>query len=308
MKVDEHTKVSIIIPTYKRPDRISRAVNSALNQDYDNFEVIVVDDNHKDSKDKEETLNNLRQFFNDSKFKLIQHSDNKNGSAARNTGIRNSNGKYITFLDDDDEYYEDKIRLQAETLDRLSDEWAMCYTAYDKIDQHGKFQQSAERVEGDVFLQALTKNLYVGSGSNFMVRRSAVARIKGFDESFTRNQDLEFMVRILKEGKIKYIDTSTFLIHNEIRERQYSYDELIDIDNYYRTKMKHIINNLDREEALLVNKILDLGQINCALRCKKWTETRNIYRNSSITVYDFSKYAYYLLKRLITKKSYGFKL
>src|SRR5699024_1790966 len=114
-------------------------------------------------------------------------------------------------------------------LSNLNEEWGLCYTGYDKIDQYGNKQVSSERAEGDVIIQALTKNLFLGSGSNFMIRRSVVEEINGFDESFERNQDLEFLVRALINYKIKHIDHKTFLIHNEIREVTYSYEELLKI-------------------------------------------------------------------------------
>src|SRR5699024_3168673 len=161
------SKVSIIIPTYRRSDRIQRAVQSALNQDYKNFEVIVVDDNEPISEERIKTKEVIAPYLNYPNFLYVEHPKNMNGAAARNTGIRNSTGKYITFLDDDDEYYPNKIRIQVECLSNLNEEWGLCYTGYDKIDQYGNKQVSSERAEGDVIIQALTKNLFLGSGSNF---------------------------------------------------------------------------------------------------------------------------------------------
>ena len=301
-------KVSIIIPTYQRSDRIERAVISALNQQYEKFEVIVVDDNVKNSDEKHLTLKNLEKFMDDSRFIFISHEDNKNGSVARNTGIKASTGEYITFLDDDDEYYPNKIRLQAEALENLPDEWAICYTGYDKIDQFGKKQVGQENSEGNVLIQALTKNLFLGSGSNFMVRRKVVEEINGFDENFKRNQDLEFLVRILRKYKIKNISKSTFLIHNEIRERKFSYEELIKINQHYKENFSDFINELQTSDKIEVEKTLDLWDVRYALTYKRFKELLNIYFNSKLNLLDLTKYFGYLIKRSITKKSYGFKL
>src|SRR3989338_8677774 len=99
-------KVSVIIPTHNRPELLKRAVKSVLNQTYKDLEVIVVDDGLE--KRADETVNS----FNDSRLKYIQHPEEKGGSAARNTGIKNSSGEFIAFLDDDDEWLPEKLEIQ----------------------------------------------------------------------------------------------------------------------------------------------------------------------------------------------------
>lgn len=301
-------KVSIIIPTYKRSDRINRAIKSALNQDYTNFEVIVVDDNDPSDIERERTEKAVSIFNDNRKFIYLKHERNKNGSAARNTGIRNSTGDYITFLDDDDEYYENKISEQVKMLEKLSPDWGICYCGYDKIDQYGNKQVSAEKAEGNVLIQALTKNLFVGSGSNFMVRKNIVLEMNGFDESFQRNQDLEFMVRVVSKYKMKYVDNVGFLIHNEIREKKYSYEELLLINDNYRRKFSDQIDKLEYKDSIEVLKTLDLWDIRAAISDGKIREIIKTYKNSSLNVRDISKYLTYLIKRFFNKKSYGFKL
>ena len=94
--------VSVIIPTYKRSEMLPRAVESALNQTYSNIEVVVVDDNDPESTWRKDTSERMLQFKNDNRVKYICHEKNSNGSVARNTGIKNSAGSIIAFLDDDD--------------------------------------------------------------------------------------------------------------------------------------------------------------------------------------------------------------
>src|SRR5699024_8925925 len=130
----------------------------------------VVDDNDYDSIERELTSNKLQKYKDCPIVKYIKHEYNKNGAAARNTGIKNSNGNYLTFLDDDDELYPEKVMEQVSALKKLGDDWSLCYTGYDKLLTNGKILKSSEKVEGDVFIQAITKNLFVGSGSNIMIK------------------------------------------------------------------------------------------------------------------------------------------
>ena len=99
-------EVSIIITTYKRKEQFKNALFSAINQLFNcEFEIIVVDDNGRN-----EYTNYVKKTideFNSSKVKLVAHEINSNGAVARNSGIKNSNGKYICFLDDDDIYHDD---------------------------------------------------------------------------------------------------------------------------------------------------------------------------------------------------------
>src|SRR5437868_7134370 len=98
-------KVSVIIPTYNRGKLITRAVNSVLNQTFNDFEIIIVDDGSKD-----ETKNILMPYQNQKKNRIKYfYQENRGISAARNRGIKESTGEYIAFLDSDDEWVSDKL-------------------------------------------------------------------------------------------------------------------------------------------------------------------------------------------------------
>ena len=91
---------SVIVCTHNRERLIPRALDSILSQRCDDWEVVVVDDGSNDATPA--VLDRYQKHC--SKFIVVQHSENRGVSAARNTGIENSNGRYITFLDSDDEY------------------------------------------------------------------------------------------------------------------------------------------------------------------------------------------------------------
>ena len=85
MKMNEKTPtVSVIIPTYNRAHLVGRAIRSVLNQTFQDFEIIVVDDGSTDNTEE------VVKGFNDPRIRYIRHEENRGGSAARNTGIRAS--------------------------------------------------------------------------------------------------------------------------------------------------------------------------------------------------------------------------
>ena len=197
--------VAIIIPSYKGEDTIYEVVRSALNQDYNNIEVIVVDDNGEGTLDQIETRKKLLPFFEDSRFKYIVHDVNKNGSAARNTGLRNTCAKYISFLDDDDYFFENKVSCCVNALEKLDEDFGMAYTAYILSNPDGKESIINPNYSGDILNDFVLGKIRLCS-SSVVLRREAVISINGFDESFKRHQDWEFFVRILSKYKAYYVD------------------------------------------------------------------------------------------------------
>ena len=102
--------ISIIIPYYNNSKDIKRTLQSVFAQTFQEFEIIIVND---DSPDWQEGLPIINSF-NDPRLEIISHQINKNGSAARNTGIKAAKGDYIAFLDADDEWLVNHLR---ESLD-----------------------------------------------------------------------------------------------------------------------------------------------------------------------------------------------
>ena len=98
--------VSVVIPTYNSSAYIMHALESALNQTYDNLEVIVADDASTD-----DTCAIVRKL-EDPRVKLIERTENEGGAAARNTAIRAATGRYIAFLDSDDYWMPNKLSVQ----------------------------------------------------------------------------------------------------------------------------------------------------------------------------------------------------
>lgn len=187
--------VSVVIPTFKNRGGLLNSIESVLSQNYKGrLDVIVVDDNDPSSLYRRSTEALMSTFKNDSRVKYICHESNKNGAAARNTGIRNSSGEYIAFLDDDDVFLKDKITRQVDYLENNPNVDAVYCHA-----RRGKKFVYNMTIEGNGLREILLLQ------SNFftptlMFRREAIESIHGFDEKFIRYQDYELLLRFFSAG------------------------------------------------------------------------------------------------------------
>ena len=302
----EAVKVSVVIPTYKRTEDITRALDSVLSQTIDSFEVIVVDDNGIGTEYGLKTEEAMRRYSNDKRVIYIQHDVNKNGSAARNTGIKASKGKYISFLDDDDVYLPERLEKMCKKMDSLDDSWGACYTGYVKHQPNGKEQYSAETVEGDVFVQALMRSFYIGTGSNLFFRRSVIEDIGLFDETFKRNQDLEYIVRVLKKYKIAYVDGVLVEKFHDIRTVHLTLEQSIERENTFREKFKHHLEELPQKSRREITIMWDIDWIRILIGRRKFFKALKTVFLAHIPFCVWIQYIKYVFSRKRSNTSYGF--
>lgn len=196
----ENKLVSIIIPTYKRANMLPRTINSLLNQTYKNIEIIVVDDNEPDSQYRKDTEKTMKYYAENSIIHYIKHDKNKNGAAARNTGMKVSKGEYLCFLDDDDIFYEDKILKQVKFLEEnLKYDAVYCARKVGNKEEH-------QNKEGNLTYELLSGTSLIIT-LTIMIRRKAAFASGGWDETFKRNQEAAFLLRFFSKGYlIGYID------------------------------------------------------------------------------------------------------
>ena len=185
--------VSVIIPSYKRSEMLPRAVKSVLAQTYKNIEVIVVDDNDPDSLWRRDTEKIMSQFKNNHQVKYICHEKNKNGSVARNTGIKNASGSIIAFLDDDDEYLPTKIEKQVSFL-LEHPEYRAVYSGWIRANK-----KIIPTHQGDLSYDILSGNNIIYTNVIMMWKKCA-EEFGGWDESFNRNQEAAFLLRYFDAG------------------------------------------------------------------------------------------------------------
>ena len=298
--------VSVIIPTYNRPIYLKRCINSVLNQSYKNIEIFVVDDNEPGTSARIETESLMLSFKENIAITYIKHHENKNGSAARNTGWRAAHGKYITFLDDDDEIDPSKIEKQVLCMEALDHTWGACYTGYRLIKRNGTNQISSEKRFGECYVDALMRTLFMGSGSNLFLRKMVVDEINGYDETFIRNQDIEFLVRVLENYKLAYIDEVLLTIYQEGEHRERTFEEIEVYTKHYLDCFSERINSLKKKERERVKAVISLERFRMALCKGKLIDGIKILVKNQVSVIFILKYMKYLIHRVVTHESYGF--
>lgn len=193
-------KVSVIIPTYNREKYLPEAIDSVLNQTFQDFELIIVDDGSTDN-----TKEILKPYL--SKIRYI-YQKNKGPSAARNTGIRYSTGEWIAFLDADDIWLLYKLKLQVKYLEEHPD-IALVYADLGVFNEKGVIEKNhylsrkISRPTGYIFQELVMRPLI--STITVMVRKSIFDTVGLFSEDLLIGEDYELWLRIAKNYKIGYL-------------------------------------------------------------------------------------------------------
>lgn len=206
--------ITIGICCYNSEDTVKRAVHSALNQDWENFEVIIVDDGSSD---------NTAQIAFDSiqgvpYARLIRHAQNKRFPGALNTVINNAKGEFIAIFDDDDESLPHRLTTQYKTIVRYEKKtgaklvacWGSGVRRYPngyevKLEAIGSKPKNpvGETIIDFLLYFGKTKGVFYGAGTpscSLMTRKSTYIAVGLYDESMIRSEDADFSIRLAKAG------------------------------------------------------------------------------------------------------------
>jgi len=191
-------KVSVIIPTYNRLPMLKEAVDSVLSQDFEDFELIVVDDGSNDGTGEE-----IKKYGG--RIRLLQYSENQGVSAARNRGILHARGKYVAFLDSDDLWVKGKLRVQVSFLDD-NPQYPLCYTDEIWIRRGKRVNPKVKHAKysGWIFEKCLP--LCIISPSSAVMRKTLFLRVGLFDEALPVCEDYDFWLRVLARFPIFFIN------------------------------------------------------------------------------------------------------
>ena len=190
------------LPTYnKNLTRSNKAIKSALDQSYNDVNIIVIDDNSTD--DVYSVVKNYK------KVQYIKNEKNMGPSYSRNVGIRASNSKYISFLDADDLWCKNKLESSLKVLDSDSSVGMTCGN-YRRLMPNGGLTRPFYTGSIDIGFDSLLKVNYVASGSVTM-RRDVAERAGLFDERFRVCEDYALWLSVSKFAKIYYIDEVLYL-------------------------------------------------------------------------------------------------
>ena len=214
-------KVSVIIPTCKRPHFLARAVDSVLAQTYKNVEAVVVDDNIADSAERNKTSEIMKKYRDDPRVIYVMNERPLGGGLARNEGIKEATGEYITFLDDDDIYLPEKVETQLRFT--LENELQMSFTDVFLHDNSGKLVEYRRHSyvtdwsNDELMHQHILHSL--GPTSTYMIKRSVLVEAGGFLD-VPMGLDFMLMWRMIEFGtKIGYYPVSYIIQYLHDGER-----------------------------------------------------------------------------------------
>lgn len=244
--------VSIVIPTYNRAYILSRAIESVLNQTYRNIELIIIDDGSTDNT--EEIVKN----FSDPRIKYIRHSENRGIPFSRNTGIKNSKGDFIAFLESDDEYLPKKIekimRIFRDSLAHIG----MVASNYYIMDEKGK-EKRIRKTDN--------KKRIFPHVSSWVIRSRVFEKVGLFDERILLSDEVDFFSRFRKRFSFHFIDEPLLVVRRS-KDGAFS-----DMKKAIRLRKEYLLNLQGdrslyaRHQYYLGKDFLHIGQKNEAKKC-----------------------------------------
>ncbi|MCH4552110.1 glycosyltransferase family 2 protein [Aestuariibaculum lutulentum] len=207
--MQENPLVSIVITSYNQRNQLIRAIESVLNQTYNNIQIVIADDcsTKDDSKD---VIKQYKLKYPD-KIKPVFQTNNVGISKNKNTGFKACDGDYITYLDGDDFYYKDKIKNEIKVFE--DNTWAdIVYSNFVFTDTEGKINKqwatsNFKAIEGNIFnevyARAFPKNTLYRCE---LTRKGILSSINYYDESLRTYEDWDSRIRMTKTYKVAFSD------------------------------------------------------------------------------------------------------
>lgn len=268
--------VSIIIPTYNRETLLPRAIESVIAQTFDDWEIVLVDDGSTDGTPR--LARDFARRLGD-RFVYIPQ-DNHGSSAARNRGIDASRGRYVAFLDSDDEFLPEKLERQIALFDARPS-LGFVYGDYSFVDRDGARYASALRTKFPLALEVsavlIAPGLYECNGSLFdtlirgyfiativgMVRRDVLADAIRFDENQAYAEEWLFYLRIARRCLAGFVDEPLALHH-------YTESSLARHDKRRNTlRMCGLLKTIDASFPDLTRQLRQAVHANLARTCRQ---------------------------------------
>jgi glycosyltransferase involved in cell wall biosynthesis len=213
---NNNPKISVIIPTYNRAHLLPRAIKSVLAQSFKDFELIIVDDASTDNS--HEIVKNFKE--KDKRIKYLKHNKNSGGPPKpKNTGIKISKGKYIAFLDSDDEWFSNKLEKQITLYKKnKNNNVGLVGCGVISINERTKEKRKIEPpTQIEVKSPKILENTIAHSCSSVIIKKTIFENIGLFDENIKVLDDRDLYIRILEKYKFLFTQEPLFhyYIHND---------------------------------------------------------------------------------------------
>ncbi|MDP5132230.1 MAG: glycosyltransferase, partial [Paraglaciecola sp.] len=185
-------ELSVIIPTCNRGDLLQQAVMSVVAQQLANYEIIIVDD----STAPQQPLF-LQQLMVSAPIRYVVNNGAHGAANARNFGVKQAQGAFITFLDDDDLYMPGRLHNMLQVM-RSGDYVFVSSGRFYQLNDFNSVQQVPRQLQGVVSLTDIYQANDIDIG--FMLKRDTFLALKGFDNSFKNLEDWDFVIRMASLG------------------------------------------------------------------------------------------------------------
>ena len=243
--------VSVITITRNRGPLLKRCLTSVLNQTYTKIESIIVDGASTDNTDE------VISSFNDKRLKYIKLNENLPIVETLNIAIKNCSGKFISFLDSDDEYVLSKIEKQVSLINTLPEDYGMVYCWMQYIDSHSKktIRIHNPKLRGFVGNEVVAKPLVSGTPSYFF-RADALRSSGGWKSNIGIISDWELAARFCQVWKVDFVPeplVKVFVNHNlnQMTSASYYknlYEKLIVFHKYFLTEFSDVFDNYPKRK------------------------------------------------------------
>lgn len=297
----KNVKVSVIVATYRRDASLKKALESLINQSYDNIEIIVVDDNAEE-KWNEKVKNIIDKIKVIHDIIYIKNELNKGSAETRNIGIKVASGEYITFLDDDDIYLSNKIKNQIEHMIENKSDYSVTdlnlYNENERLIEHRNRRYIKENNKESLFKYHFM--YHITGTDTLMFKKNYLLNIGGFP-LINVGDEFYLVQRAIEEGgrfsylplcDVKaYVHTQTNGLssgenkikgENRLYEYKKKYFDCLDNTDIRYIKMRHYavlaFAEIRRKNVIRFIKYTIYSFINSPIQCSKLVLSRKKFR------------------------------
>lgn len=288
--------VSVIIPSYKRSDTVTRAVNSVLNQSYRNLEVLVVDDNVP-GDEYSDKLKLVIEGINDKRVRLITQSYHVNGAKARNVGIKKAKGEYVAFLDDDDEWLPQKLEKQLSFL-RENSNLKGCSVLYNEY-KDGVLVHSCPPYTLENLFQKIFRREVAIFTSTVLLNRQCLIDSGMFDINLKRHQDLQMLLRFTKKYEMGVIPEYFVKLHLDSDINRPNADAIVKVKENFFNSVSDLYDGCSKKDKRLIKSAHCYEVMFAAIKQKKLVMALRYYFKAG-----FSLSGYKLLMKRFRDRKY----
>lgn len=281
---------SVVIPLYNKELSIKNTIQSVLNQSYQNFEIIVINDGSTDESVK------IVESISDERIRLIQQK-NQGVSAARNRGIQEASNEWIAFLDGDDLWSQDHLQEITTMMQKFPEE-NFFVTSFQYSDMRPMFKHKRNETIFKIdnyFKEAIKEELIWTS--IVVINKNCIEKVGGFNEELNRGEDLDLWLRLAHDFSIVKSSVVTATYRIEAENRTFLSKD-INKTHVYNFNLD-IINNIDETNYCKFLILNHLYQYFKALDFNNFFKLKK--KHPDIYYYDFYRIVSKNLKQYIKK-------